>query len=65
MIRWLAYLCMAVAIALMVIGQLAIRIANPDMSETRLFIAYWWYWLICVAFAFGGTALARWSERHD
>ena len=63
--RWFAYLLLAIGCALAIIGQIAIRIANPDMSETRLFVNFWWYWLITLTVCFLGLALSSKVERDD
>jgi hypothetical protein len=61
--RWLGYILLGLGLALTVIGQIAIRIANPDMSETRLLTSYWWYWAICIVVYFSAMGVLRYIDR--
>jgi hypothetical protein len=39
----------AVVVVVILAGAIiAVRFANPDMTETELFLAYWPLWLICL-----------------
>lgn len=55
--QWFGTFLMCAAIALIIVGQIACRIANPDASETRLFLDYWWLWTSAFLIAFIGIWL--------
>ena len=43
----------AIAIACLVVVFLvivAVRVSNPEMTETQLFMTFWWLWLALVGF---------------
>lgn len=54
--QWLGAFLVGVAIAIVIVGQIAVRLGNIDASETRLLINYWWLWLS----AFISAALGIW-----
>lgn len=60
--QWIGAFLFGVGIAIVVIGQIATRIANPDMSETRLFITYWWLWVCAFTAAFVGISIMAREE---
>lgn len=42
-----------IAIACLVVVFLvivAVRVSNPEMTETQLFMTFWWLWLALVGF---------------
>lgn len=43
--RWVGGALLVVVIIVM----MGVRLANPDMTETRLLLTYWWLWLIIIA----------------
>lgn len=52
----------ALGLALILIGFVAllmIRFTNPDMTETRLFMEYWYAWITIIAVMFGGASLTN------
>jgi hypothetical protein len=48
-----------VAIVVMTLGT---RLWHPDMTETRLFLAFWPRWIVCVVLAVGVMFLLRSAE---
>lgn len=55
--QWFGAFLVGVAIAILTVGQIAVRLGNIDASETRLFIDYWWLWLSAFITAFLGIWL--------
>lgn len=52
----------AVGLVLILVGFVAllmIRFTNPDMTETRLFIEYWYDWIAIIAVMLGGASLTN------
>jgi hypothetical protein len=57
--QWFGTFLMCAAIALIIVGQIACRIANPDASETRLFLDYWWLWASAFLLALVGISITQ------
>ncbi len=62
-LQWFGTFLFGLAIAIVVVGQIAVRIGNMDDSETRLFINYWWLWLTAWLTALLGMWLMKERER--
>lgn len=60
--QWIGAALFSISIAIFVVGQIATRIVNPDLTETRLFINYWWIWLCAFVVAFIGMSIMAREE---
>jgi hypothetical protein len=41
-----------------------IRLSHMDMTETRLFVTYWWVWIVLAAIILYGAILTTRSARR-
>lgn len=62
MSKWEGRVSIAVSVALLVV-VLAVRMSNPELTETQLFFAFWWLWLAIVGVALVTLYLVR--ERQE
>jgi protein-S-isoprenylcysteine O-methyltransferase Ste14 len=50
---------MLIASAVITVITVVVRFSNPDMTETRLFIAFWPLWIALCVVAIGAALIAR------
>jgi len=53
----------ATLIAIGLVITIAIRFTNIDMTETRLLVTYWGWWIAVLVLEIGGYFLIRSSEK--
>lgn len=45
--------------------QAWLRLSNPDMTNTRLFMTYWWLWALMVGVAIPLLTLVNWEVEKE
>lgn len=58
--RWNQWIGGGLMLVVIVVGFI-VKFSNPDMTQTRLTITYWWLWLVLL----GVMAFGMWLAQKD